>query len=81
MCELCVCNVCVVFVSLVPAKLMREWRAQFEAGLPLYEAVVVEPDAGPTAEHVLEEERINLLDEGDFTEYKVTNTNTCQSLV
>ncbi|XP_053393746.1 sperm flagellar protein 2-like isoform X2 [Mercenaria mercenaria] len=56
--------------KLVPAKLMREWRAQFEAGIPLYEKVEVEEPAEPTAQQVLEEERQNLLDEGDFLEYK-----------
>ncbi|XP_060552949.1 sperm flagellar protein 2-like isoform X2 [Ruditapes philippinarum] len=56
--------------KLVPAKLMREWRAQFEAGIPLYEKVEVEEPVEPTASQVLEEERQNLLDEGDFIEYK-----------
>lgn len=57
--------------SLVPAKLMREWRAQFEAGIPLYEKKEVVEEAEVTAQQVLEEERQNLLDEGDFMEYKV----------
>lgn len=56
--------------KLVPAKLMREWRAQFEAGIPLYEKVEVEEPVELTAQQVLEEERRNLLDEGDFLEYK-----------
>lgn len=50
---------------------MREWRAQFEAGIPLYEKKEVVEEAEVTAQQVLEEERQNLLDEGDFMEYKV----------
>ena len=57
--------------SLVPEKLMREWRAQFEAGIPLYDKMEVVEETEPTAQQVLEEERKNLLDEGDFIEYKV----------
>ncbi|XP_052777050.1 sperm flagellar protein 2-like isoform X2 [Mya arenaria] len=56
--------------NLVPAKLMRDWRAQFEAGIPLYEKKAITEDTGPTPEQVIEEERLNLLDEGDFIEYK-----------
>ncbi|XP_052233181.1 sperm flagellar protein 2-like [Dreissena polymorpha] len=56
--------------GLVPAKLLRDWRAQFEAGIPLYDKVKVVEAATVTPEQVLEEERLNLLDEGDFMEYK-----------
>ena len=59
------------YIRLVPAKLMREWHAQFEAGIPLYEKKVVTKAPEMTAQQVLEEERCNLLDEGDFIEYKV----------
>ena len=49
---------------------MREWTALFIKGLPLYEQVM-EESTEPTPEQILEEERQQLLDEEDFTEYKV----------
>ena len=61
------------FTSLVPAKLMREWRALFETGMPLYEERAVEETSDPTVGQVLEEEKLQLLDEGDFMEYKVSH--------
>ncbi|GFO03102.1 sperm flagellar protein 2, partial [Plakobranchus ocellatus] len=55
--------------NLLPAKLMREWKLLFTSGQPLVEHR--EPEVTElTAEQVLEEDRQNLLDEGDFTEYK-----------
>ncbi|GFR65233.1 sperm flagellar 2, partial [Elysia marginata] len=55
--------------NLLPAKLMREWKLLFTSGQPLFEHR--EPEVTElTAEQVLEEDRQNLLDEGDFTEYK-----------
>ena len=59
------------FARLVPAKLMREWRALFEKGMPLYEEKPAEEPTDPTVTQVLEEEKLQLLDEGDFMEYKV----------
>jgi hypothetical protein len=60
---------------LIPVKLFREWKALFTDGKPLYE---VPPDTEKemdevTPEQVLEEERQQLLDEGDFLEYKVSD--------
>ncbi|KAL3868818.1 hypothetical protein ACJMK2_041577, partial [Sinanodonta woodiana] len=56
--------------NLVPSKLMREWRSLFVEGLLLCEPVPPVESTEPTPEQVLEEERQQLLDEGDFTEYK-----------
>ena len=50
---------------------MREWRALFETGIPLYEETAVVEATDPTPQQVLEDERQQLLDEGDFMEYKV----------
>lgn len=59
-----------VTVSLIPNKLMREWQLLFTSGLPLFEHVEQEiQELSP--EKVLEEERQQMLDEGDFLEYKV----------
>ncbi|XP_072172673.1 sperm flagellar protein 2-like [Diadema setosum] len=58
---------------LLPPKLMREWTLLFTSGQPLYEQVEEEEFVEPevlTEEHVMEEERQKLLDEGDFLEYK-----------
>ena len=52
---------------------MREWRALFETGMPLYEETAVAEVTDPTPGQVLEEDRQQLLDEGDFMEYKVSN--------
>ena len=52
---------------------MREWRALFEMGMPLYEERAVEETTDPTVGQVLEEEKLQLLDEGDFMEYKVSH--------
>ncbi|KAK6179274.1 hypothetical protein SNE40_011674 [Patella caerulea] len=54
--------------NLLPPKLMREWTALFVAGKPLFDKPVESSD--PTPEQILEEERQQLLDEGDFMEYK-----------
>ena len=54
---------------------MREWRALFETGIPLYEETAVVEATDPTPQQVLEDERQQLLDEGDFMEYKVPYSN------
>nr|XP_022317151.1 sperm flagellar protein 2-like isoform X9 [Crassostrea virginica] len=56
--------------GLVPAKLMRDWKALFVSGKPLYEQVPPPESTEPSPEQILEEERQALLDEGDFSEYK-----------
>ena len=58
------------FLSLLPPKLMREWKTLFFSGQPLFEEAPAD-HIELTAEQVLEEERLQLLDEGDFMEYKV----------
>ena len=52
---------------------MREWTELFVAGQPLYEnsPEVLAIDEEPSPEKILEQERQALLDEGDFTEYRV----------
>ncbi|XP_013409132.1 sperm flagellar protein 2 isoform X2 [Lingula anatina] len=57
---------------LLPNKLMREWTSLFLSGKPLYEVKTSQDSTSlePTPEQVLEEERLALLDEGDFMEYK-----------
>ena len=55
---------------------MREWTALFTSGNPLYEPEAEEAEEmTPTPEQILEEERQQLLDEGDFNEYRVWITN------
>lgn len=58
---------------LVPQKLFRDWKALFEEGKPLYDQAIVgsSETEEPTPEQILEEERQQLLDEGDFNEYRV----------
>ncbi|PVD23583.1 hypothetical protein C0Q70_16855 [Pomacea canaliculata] len=53
----------------LPAKLVQDWKALFQSGYSLYEEESVEKDE-LTPEQILEEERQQLLDEGDFMEYK-----------
>lgn len=58
---------------LVPQKLYRDWSLLFVEGKPLFEVTQLphkDPEE-PTPEQILEEERQRLLDEGDFTEYRV----------
>jgi len=50
---------------------MREWKALFVSGQPLFEQAPPVESTEPTPEQILEEERQQLLDEGDFMEYKV----------
>ena len=65
-------------LRLVPAKLYREWTALFTAGQPLYEVAEVSAvdEQEPTPEQILEEERQQLLDEGDFSEYRVSSVTS-----
>lgn len=50
---------------------MRDWTALFISGKPLYEQAPPPESTEPSPEQILEEERQALLDEGDFSEYKV----------
>ena len=64
--------------KLVPQKLYREWSLLFVEGKPLFEVTNLPnkiPEE-PTPEQILEEERQRLLDEGDFSEYRVSHTCT-----
>ncbi|XP_069125844.1 sperm flagellar protein 2-like isoform X2 [Argopecten irradians] len=56
--------------KLLPPKLMREWKSLFVAGKPLFEQAPPVESTEPTPEQILEDERQQLLDEGDFMEYK-----------
>ena len=61
--------------KLVPQKLYREWSLLFVEGKPLFEVTNLPnkiPEE-PTPEQILEEERQRLLDEGDFSEYRVSH--------
>lgn len=62
--------ICVTCRRKLPAKLVQDWKALFQSGYSLYEEESVEKDE-LTPEQILEEERQQLLDEGDFMEYKV----------
>ena len=52
---------------------MREWKLLFEEGKPLYPVAPNDglEDEEPSPEQILEEDRQQLLDEGDFNEYRV----------
>ena len=54
---------------------MRDWTSLFIEGKPLYEqAVEIPPDPqNMTPEQILEVERQQLLNEGDFNEYRVSH--------
>ena len=53
---------------------MREWKTLFVEGQPLYETPPMEIEEipeEPTAEQLLQEEALALLDEGDLKEFRV----------
>ncbi len=57
---------------LLPAKLIREWMALFVEGKPLYTVAEQNAESAElTVDQVLEEEKQQLLDDVDFTEYRV----------
>uniref|UniRef100_A0A8C7E2W2 Sperm flagellar 2 n=1 Tax=Naja naja TaxID=35670 RepID=A0A8C7E2W2_NAJNA len=57
--------------NLIPAKLMHDWKELFLKGKPIYEQADISdlPDE-PTPEQLVELDKINLLDEKDYDEYK-----------
>ena len=59
---------------LLPPKLMRDWKELFVHGLPIYDVGSAEPTDEVTPEDVLEHDRQQLLNEADFTEYRVRLT-------
>ena len=63
----------------MPQKLYREWTALFCSGQPIFEVaeVPVLEEQEPSPEQILEEERQQLLDEGDFSEYRVSEIVDC----
>ncbi|EDO31300.1 predicted protein [Nematostella vectensis] len=56
--------------KLIPPKLFREWKDLFLQGIPLYEEKACLTAAEIQKEREIEVEKENLLDEGDFMEYK-----------
>ncbi|XP_007426743.1 sperm flagellar protein 2 [Python bivittatus] len=62
--------------NLIPAKLMRDWEELFLKGKPIYEQADIDqlPDK-PTPEQLVELDKINLLDEKDYDDYKVLPTD------
>ncbi|CAM5113172.1 unnamed protein product [Eretmochelys imbricata] len=57
--------------NLIPIKLMRDWKELFFNGNPVYEQALIEPlPTEPTPEQLVELDKMNLLDETDYDEYK-----------
>uniref|UniRef100_A0A674HYF3 Sperm flagellar 2 n=1 Tax=Terrapene triunguis TaxID=2587831 RepID=A0A674HYF3_9SAUR len=57
--------------NLIPIKLMRDWKELFFNGKPIYEQASIEPlPTEPTPEQLVELDKMNLLDEKDYDEYK-----------
>ncbi|XP_053148066.1 sperm flagellar protein 2 isoform X8 [Hemicordylus capensis] len=63
--------------NLIPVRLMRDWKELFLKGKPIYEQAAIDPlPAEPTPEQLVELDKMNLLDEKDYDEYKVLPTDT-----
>ncbi|TFK11636.1 liprin-alpha-2 [Platysternon megacephalum] len=57
--------------NLIPIKLMRDWKELFFNAKPIYEQASIEPlPTEPTPEQLVELDKMNLLDEKDYDEYK-----------
>ncbi|XP_014425671.1 sperm flagellar protein 2 isoform X6 [Pelodiscus sinensis] len=57
--------------NLIPIKLMRDWKELFFNGKPIYEQASLDPlQTDPTPEQLVELDKMNLLDEKDYDEYK-----------
>ncbi|XP_044286991.1 sperm flagellar protein 2 [Varanus komodoensis] len=57
--------------NLIPVKLMRDWKELFLKGKPIYEQAEIDPlPTEPTPEQLIELDKMNLLDEKDYDEYK-----------
>ncbi|XP_042306928.1 sperm flagellar protein 2 isoform X8 [Sceloporus undulatus] len=62
--------------NLIPAKLMRDWKELFLKGKPIYEQAEIDPlPTEPTPEQTVELDKMDLLDEKDYDEYKVLPTD------
>jgi len=56
---------------LIPPKMFREWKSLFLEGLPIYEDQPIEvPNTELSKQREIEKEKEDLMDEGDFLEYK-----------
>ncbi|XP_010178802.1 PREDICTED: sperm flagellar protein 2, partial [Mesitornis unicolor] len=60
----------------IPLKLMRDWKEFFFNGKPIYEQASIQPlPNDPSPEQLVELNKMNLLDEKDYSEYKVHQTD------
>lgn len=55
---------------------MREWKALFVSGQPLYDEPIEQVGELPETDQEIEETKLQLLDEEDFKEYKVRYKET-----
>lgn len=62
--------------SCVPPKLMMDWKELFLNGKPIYEQASIQPlPDEPSPEQFVELNKMSLLDEKDYGEYKVHQTD------
>ncbi|TRY71440.1 hypothetical protein DNTS_011674 [Danionella cerebrum] len=56
--------------NLIPVKQMQEWMQLFFSGKPLYEVALVDPmPSEPTAEQIIELQKLQILNDRDYNEY------------
>ncbi|XP_028942852.1 sperm flagellar protein 2-like, partial [Antrostomus carolinensis] len=61
----------------IPLKLMSDWKEFFFKGKPIYEQASLQPlPSEPSPEHLVELNKMNLLDEKDYGEYEVLSVDT-----
>ncbi|XP_010120356.1 PREDICTED: sperm flagellar protein 2, partial [Chlamydotis macqueenii] len=61
----------------IPFKLMCDWKEFFFTGKPIYEQASIQPlPDEPSPEQLVELNKMNLLDEKDYDEYKVLSIDT-----
>lgn len=62
--------------SRVPLKLLLDWKELFLNGKPIYEQASIQPlPDEPSPEQLVELNKMSLLDEKDYGEYKVHQTD------
>ncbi|XP_014809464.1 PREDICTED: sperm flagellar protein 2 [Calidris pugnax] len=62
----------------IPLKLMRDWKEFFFTGKPVYEQASIQPLPNePSQEQLVELNKMNLLDEKDYEEYKSMTGEWC----